>query len=127
VSASQHSVLKQIYTQTLPLLSHAKVLVLALRSNLNFRLEADQQDSMIWLGFLRLFNEVQTLWVCGDVLEVYIARVLGELTGERAAEVLPMLHTLKFLGFCPVGPSLTQLLKLFIDARQLLGRPVVVQ
>jgi len=125
VSASQHSVLKQIYTQPLPLLNHAKVLVLALLPNL--RLEADQQDSMIWLGFLRLFNEVQTLWVCGDVLEGYIARVLGELTGERAAEVLPMLHTLKFLGFYLVGPSLTQSLKPFIDVRQLSGRPVVVQ
>ena len=44
----QHSLLKQIYTQSLPLLSHAKVLHLFS----NFQLNANQQDSTLWLGFL---------------------------------------------------------------------------
>jgi hypothetical protein len=116
--ANQHSLLKQIYSQPLPLLSHVKLLALALLPNV--RLEVDLQDSMVWLGFLRQFNEVQTLCVYGHVLEVYVAHVLGGLTGERAAEVLPMLHTLE------LGSLLTQTLKPFIDARQLSGRTVVV-
>jgi hypothetical protein len=89
VLARQHSLLKQVYTQSLPFLSHAKVLELST----NFRLGAKLQDCMLWLEILRLFNEMQTLCVWDEEL--------GDLTGERerVAEVLPKLHTLMFRSF----------------------------
>ena len=75
VLARQHSLLKQIYTQSLPLLSHVKVL----EFSTGFPLKENQQDSMLCLEILRLFNEVQSLCVWEE-LEIYIARLLRELT-----------------------------------------------
>ena len=60
-------------------------------------------------------------------LEVHIARVLGELDKERAAEVLPMLHRLVFVPFELIDTVVIPLLKPFLDARQQSGRPVTVE
>jgi len=84
---------------------------------------------MSWLGFLRLFNSVQVLDVSDNNSElgVHIARVLGELDREGAAEVLPMLHTLIFIRFHDIHRVVIPLLRPFLDARQELGHPVMVQ
>ena len=80
---------------------------------------------MSWLEFLHPFNAVQILHARGSPpqyrLSIHIARVLGELAGERAVEVLPMLHTLELNRH-----MVTPMLKSFIDARQSLGHPVVI-
>jgi hypothetical protein len=125
----QLSLLKHIFTQCLPLLSHACPLNLSISNHHDSQL--DQQDSISLMGFLRLFNAVQILHVSGSSprysLNIHIARVLGELTGESVARVLPMLHTLKLDGFDRVEHLVTPLLKHFIDARQVLGHPVVIR
>jgi hypothetical protein len=130
----QLSLLNHIFTQPecLPLLSHVYQLDL---SNFQFDDDSqlDQQDPMPRLEFLRSFNTVQILNVDGTSMQseyflvVHIARVLGGLTSERAAEVLPMMHTLLLKGFDRVGHLVTPLLKPFIDERQLSGQPVVVR
>jgi hypothetical protein len=55
--------------------------------------------------------------------------VLGELARESAAEVLPMVHTLRLSlnKYHEVGYLVTTSLKPFIDARQLSGQPVEVR
>jgi hypothetical protein len=78
---------------------------------------------MQFLEFLHLFNAVQTLHVTGHCVKTHIARMLGELSREKAAEVLPMLHT---LGDFHDAEQLVAL-KPFIDACQLSGRPVVTR
>jgi len=118
----QLSLLEQIYTQCSPLLCHVS----------HFHLSREkgplpiQQDSALWLGLLRPFNAVQTLFISGDELELDITRVLGELAAERAVEVLPMLHTVELMRFDPVRPLVTSSLKPFIDARQLSAHPVTL-
>jgi hypothetical protein len=84
---------------------------------------------MSWLGCLRRFNDVQILHVSdsNEKLMVHIARMLGELGGEGAAEVLPMLHTLVFNRFHIIHEVLIPLLKPFLDARQQSGHPVKVE
>jgi hypothetical protein len=126
----QLSFLNHFFTQTvcLPLLSHVCQLRLFGDDQ-----ELDQGDPMQNLRFLRSFHDVQVLDISGsprqDYLEIYIARVLGELTRESAAEVLPMMHTLMLssYGCHQVRNLVTTLLKPFIDARQLSGQPVEVR
>jgi hypothetical protein len=127
-SDRQLSLLKHIFTQCLPLLP--RVCHLSLSGNDWHDPELDQQDSSTLLGFLRLFNAVQILYVGGlppqYYLVIHIARVLGELTRERAVEVLPMLHTLE-VDSGHVEHLVTPVLKPFIDTRQLSGHPVAVR
>ena len=124
--AAQLSLLEQVFTRCFPLF-HVNELVLR-RDDDPIPL-ADQQNSELWLGLLRPFNAVQVLYFFDDELEVQVARVLGDLTGVRTAEVLPMLHTLVSKEFESdrVEPLVTPLLKPFIDARQLWGHPVTVR
>lgn len=121
-SEEQLSWLAQICTQCLALLSCVHKLML---NPVYFAPPPPQdwQDLMPWLGFLRPFNSVRILHV--HELEVLIARLLGELTGERATQVLPMLHTL-VLESDQSEALLTRILKPFIDARRLLDHPVKV-
>jgi len=86
----------------------------------------DQQNSELWLGFLRPFNAVKILYFFDEEIEIQVARVLEDLTGERTAEVLPMLHTLVLKEVDWAEPPVTPLLKPFIDSRRLWGRPVTV-
>jgi hypothetical protein len=114
----QLSLLKHIFAQCLPLLPP----VCCLRISGPYDLQLDQQDTMLFLEFLHLFNAVQIVHVTGYCLKTHIARMLGELSREKAAEVLLMLHTLG--DFYDVKQLVT--LKPFIDACQLSGHPVVV-
>lgn len=120
--AAQLSLLEQVCTRCF-FLSHVNELGLYGGDSP----KPDQQNSELWLGFLRPFNAVQILYFFDDEIEIQIARVLGDLTGVRTAEVLPMLHTLVLRGFDQVEPLVTPLLKPFIDARQLWGHPVTVR
>jgi len=128
----QFSLLKHIFAQCLSLLSRVCQLNLYHSRQYDSQLDdSDEQDAMLWLGFLRLFNAVQILYVSGSprryYLVIHIARGLGELTRERAAGVLPMVQTLWLNGFDRVGHLMTPLLKPFIDARQLSEQPVAVR
>jgi len=114
--------LEQIYTQCLSHTSHVNHLKLSRE----YTSEPWQQDFALWLEFLRPFNAVQILNVTDVGLEADIAYVLGGLTAERAAEVLPMLHTVMLHEPEEIEPLVTHLLRPFIDARRLSDHPVAV-
>ncbi len=116
-SEEQLSWLAQICTQCLALLSCVHKLTTVHHA------PQDRQALMSYLGFLRPFSSVRILHV--PQLEIPIAHLLGELTGERATQVLPMLHTL-MLEHEQSEPLVTPILKPFIDARRLLDHPVKV-
>jgi hypothetical protein len=122
----QVSLLKRISIHCSLLIAHANANELELSGECDS--QQDPQGSIIWLGFLRRFVSAQIFYVYGDdEFEIYIARVLGELTKERAMEVLPMLHTLMFKESYQFHLLVTTILKPFIDARQLSDHPVIVQ
>jgi len=117
----QLSSLEQIFIQCSTIFSHAV--------ELHLHYGGPQiNQSMSWLGCLRPFNAVQILYVSdgNSEFEVDIARVLGELDGEGAAKVLPMLHTLTFSRFYFIRRKVIRLLKPFVDARQQSVHPVAV-
>jgi len=119
----QLSLLEQVFSQCFPLLSHVDTLQL-----LDHGIQP-HQDSTLWLAFLRPFNAVRTLIFYDQDLTSQIARVLGDLTEERDAEVLPMLYTIMYDGsrnWDEVESWLIPLLQPFLDARELLGHPVEV-
>ena len=116
--------LKKIYPQLVPLLSQTDDL------ELFDHYAQDDQDSTLWLEFLQLFSAVKTLLIYDEKSLNQIARVLGGLTGERAAEVLPALDTIVWFDktvWDQVKSWLFPLVQLFLDARQLSSRPVVVE
>ena len=116
--------MKKVYPQFLPLLSQTDDLEL-------FDHDAqDDQDSTLWLEFLRPFSAVKTLMIIDERSLNQIARVLGGLTDERAADVLPMLDTIGSYDetvWDEVKSWLIPLVQPFVDARQLLGHPVIVR
>ena len=119
----QLSLLEQVFSQCLPLLSHVGVLELFDHDG------QPDQDPTLWLAFLQPFNAVQSLLFYDQDSVTQIARVLGELTEERAAEVLPMLRAIIWCGSCEwdrVEQWVAPLLQPFIDARELSGHPVEV-
>jgi hypothetical protein len=88
-----------------------------------------QNLSASWLGFLRPFTAVQTLRLVGHDLMPHLARMLGNLTEERVAEVLPALHTTLLWG-SPRDKKASEkalLFKPFIVAREHSEHPVVVE
>ena len=119
----QLSLLEQVFSQCFPLLSHVDTLEL-------FDLDVQpRQDSTLWLAFLRPFIAVRSLLFYDQDSMSQIAHVLGDLTEERAAEVLPMLRTIVWDGDCDwdeVEPWLIPLLQPLIDARELSCYPVEV-
>jgi hypothetical protein len=116
----QISLSAQFCAQCLPRVSHLEL------TGFNHT-QTDQQGSRPWQRLLRPFNSLQTIFVWEDELEVQIASALGELTWERVAEVLPMLHTIWLAWFDRVESLVIPLLNPFIDARRLLDRPVEVE
>ena len=114
----QISLLEQFWSQCLPLRPHVSELELSKTYNM----QKELPSSIPWLGFLRSFNVLQVLSLHDEELEMEVARVLGELSGESVVEVLPMLHTLRFGQV----KSLGTLLKPFTDARELSGHPVTM-
>jgi len=119
----QLSLLEQVFSQCFPLLSHVGALEL-----FDHDMQPDQ-DSTLWLVFLQPFNAVRTLIFLDQDSMSQIAHVLGDLTEERATEVLPTLRTIVWYGLCDwdeVEPWVIPLLQPFIDARELSGHPVEV-
>ena len=119
----QLSLLEQVFSQCFPLLSHVDALEI-----FDHDMQPDQ-DSTLWLAFLRPFDAVRTLLFCDQDSMSQIADVLGDLTEERATEVLPMLRTIVWYGDCDwdeVEPWVIPSLQPFIDARELSGHPVKV-
>jgi len=119
----QLSLLEQVFSQCFTLLSHVGALQL-----FDHDTQPDQ-DSTLWLAFLRPFDAVRSLIFSDQDSMSQIAHVLGDLTEERAAEVLPTLHTIEWWGLCDwneVEPWVIPPLQPFIDAREQLGHPVEV-
>lgn len=112
----QLSLLEQVLSQCFSLLSHVVTLEIHDRHH---DMQPDQ-DSTLWLAFLQPFNAVDSLCLFDRHLLLQIARALGELTEERAAEVLPMLSAMKWFGcdWDEVEPWVTPLLQPFIDAHK---------
>jgi hypothetical protein len=125
-SDNQLSWLKGMYPQLLPFLSQIGNLEL-----FNHDLDAPvDQDSTLWLEFLGQFSAVKTMMIIDQNSLSQVARVLGELTDERAAEVLPVLDSIVWFDqtiWDQVKAWLFPLVQPFVDTRQLLGRPVVVR
>jgi hypothetical protein len=114
------SLVEEIFTQFLPHTSHVH--------NLKFFRDyaASQEDSALWLGVFRLFTAVQVLDVDGDTLGLDVAHILSDVEVSRAAEVLPMLHTIVMDELEDIGPEVTSILGPFLDARKLSDRPVAI-
>ena len=119
----QLQLFEQVFSQCFPLLSHVDTLEL-----LDLDMQSQGDFTMtLWLPFLRPFIAVRSLLFCDPDSMDQVAHVLADLTGERAAEVLPMLRTIGWYGDCDwdeVEPWLIPLLQPFIDARELSVHPV---
>jgi hypothetical protein len=89
--------------------------------------QPDDQDSTPWLGVLSPFYAADTLCVYMNHLNELqvptIIRVLGDLTEERAAEVMPLLGLI-VLGPLKVEPWVTPVIGRFVDMRELSDHPV---
>ena len=127
----QLSSMTQIFSEQLPLLSHVEQLVIS-EPILTISAWGDDpdmddpnMDPSLWLELFRLFVAAQSLYV-SEILASPVARALRDLTGQMAAEVLPVLRTLFLRGLEPSGP-LHKSMKSFATARQLAHRPVVIQ
>lgn len=79
-----------------------------------------------WLEFLRLFAAVWTLDLHWEGTVSHVAHILGELEGERAAEVLPSLRTIEFISSELVASESMHLLEPFLFARDESEHPVEV-
>ena len=120
----QISSMEQICIYFSPLLSHVERLEFHEGSFLRPEWQ-DDIDSMQWLELFDPFTSVQSLHV-SEELEPVVAPALQELTGRRAAEVLPALRTILLEGL-QQHESVQEVLKPFIAARQLSDNPVAVQ
>jgi len=114
--------LKQICTQCSPILSHVDVLALIYYSA-GSQSSQQEQEAALLLEVLRLFNAVEILWIDGYVMETVVSEALGSVACERAAEVLPVLDTIKVRGKWPE----LEIMSTFIDARLEMGHPVEVK
>ena len=85
----------------------------------------DDIENAQWLELLRPFTSVKDLVLSGQLVSL-VASALGELNGERVAEVLPALQTIFVEDLRLTGPSPWQReIGRFVTARQISGRPVV--
>jgi hypothetical protein len=82
-----------------------------------------QQSSARLLEALHLFDVVETLFIDGDELLITVANALGNVTPERAAEVLPMLHTIEGRNKWGI-PAVIEAISPFLDARWETDHPV---
>jgi hypothetical protein len=83
---------------------------------------SDEGDRTPWCELLGSFDNVKTLFVCGELVE-QLSRALQPGEGEPPTEqLLPQLQELSYFG---IGPSHNAFIP-FIDARQKVGHPVTV-
>jgi hypothetical protein len=73
--------------------------------------------------FLEIFTAIRSLHVSEGLIP-FIALAL-QLIGSRAAEVLPNLCDL-FLGGSAIPGTVLEVIRPFVDARQLSGQPIVI-
>ena len=118
----QLSSMVQIFGQQLPLLSHVEHL--HIYPEHRAWMDNPDMDSSLWLELFRLFIAVQSLRVSGKLVPL-VAAALQELSGEKAVEVLPALHSLSLEGPGPV--LVPKGIKTFVAARELSDHPVAVQ
>jgi len=121
----QLSLLEQVFSQCFPLPSHVDALELWDHENRPYQ----DARATLWLALLRPFHAVRSLLFWDQESMSQIAHVLGDLTEERAAEVLPMLCIIVWYGsgdWDEVEPWLIPLLQPFIDARERSGHPMEV-
>jgi hypothetical protein len=78
-----------------------------------------------WVGLLDPFTAVKSLYLSHRTAQ-RVCRALQELSGARATEVLPALRNLSVRGFSSLR-SVQEVMRPFIAARQLSGRPMVVE
>jgi len=83
----------------------------------------DDIEKAQWLELLDSFTDLKNLYLTSGVAQ-HLCGALRELSGERATEVLPALCNL-FVRGSSLKP-VQKAMKPFIAARQLSGRPVVV-
>src|SRR5712671_1748917 len=82
-------------------------------------------DPAPWLQLLAPYNSVEEVKFCGKGAPCTgIAGALEQSTQERAYELLPALRVLRIRGFHPWS---FRLIKSFVAARQLAGRPVITR
>jgi len=123
---AQVAIIQRICAQWPPLFSHVEWLKLQVEV---FPEEKRWREVITpWLGFLRAFTAVQTLHLRGEVTVSHVARILDELEGERAPEVLPALRAIG-LHCSELGKSesLRSSLEPFIVAREESEHPVTVE
>jgi hypothetical protein len=80
----------------------------------------DSIDHIDWIGLLRIFPRVDSLFLRGELSENIIL-ALELVSGDMVAKVLPALHTLQF---CKERPTVS--VNRFVSVRQNAGRPVTV-
>jgi hypothetical protein len=86
--------------------------------------EGDAIEDTLWLRLLLPFTGVKKIWI-SEKFVPGIAAALGELVGERTAEVLPSLQKMSVAWPKTSGPSQENIEK-FVTARRLSGHPVAV-
>ena len=118
----QLSLMTQVFSQQLRLLSHVEQLEIREHP---WDLDDPVPDSPLWLELFHLFIAVQSLYV-SEKLVATIAATLKELTVEGAMEVFPALCNLYLEGNQSSG-SVQELINPFIASRQLSDHPVVIQ
>ena len=111
----------QVCSQLSPLLSHVEQLDIRENSPRD-TLRGNGIDPTQLLELFHPFLAVQDLRIYDD-LRPLVARALQDLTGERAAEVLPTLGTIFFYGWS-LSVSIQEDMQPFIVARQHSDHPV---
>jgi len=119
----QLSSVTQVCNEHFPLLSQVEQLDICETPSMVLA-GKNEVDSSQWLELFLPFSAVRSLHV-SETLEPLVAAALGELTGERTMEVLPVLKNLSLDEPEPSG-SARAAMESFIAARELLDRPVVV-
>ena len=120
---AQVAIMERICAQWPSLVSHVE----SLKLGDHFWNEQQWGEAITpWLGFLRPFTAMQTLCFCGSPKVPRFVRMLGELKGRGATDLLPALRTIE-LGCSEEGVSeALRLLRPFLVSREESGHPVVV-
>jgi len=115
--AVQDEGINQVLGQICPMLSNVDRLFIS--SDHSVTEYNELGDEILWLQLLRPFTTVKVLSV-QNALSHYVAFSLQNVTGERAAEVLPALELLCLQNFSQPMAYVED----FVEARRNVGRPV---
>jgi hypothetical protein len=89
------------------------------------RFQDDIPENTEWLEFLHQFTSIKDLKLSKKFVPLVLP-ALGDLTGERAAEVLPALQNI-FVEKLPSTGQVKEAICKYVASRQLFGRPVAVR